>query len=478
MTEKGIIVQDASSGESVACRDAVDQDDGANNRIIQLIDSASRKFDINGSSPTRRLSITALDRGDTLNLSDLPADIESTSITMGDADSVAVAVQFTYGQVDSKIIVTPIVYDGTNSLPISILEPKSFNSVYDTDSDSAFHLTGDVIWNIDDGGSNHVDSTAISGIGAFGSLMVKPDGSKAIWNDSGLGRLVQGDLSTPYDITTYSNQSYISEPDYLHSFQINQAGTIMFGLKSSATDTIQLYNLSTAWDVSTAVDQSEDANLSQTEDISGFCVSSDGLNLYTVDSVYVNWYTMATEWDPSTLSWQSETNMYTAFPSASWSGVKINPDGTKMLLMDKNGYAIEQVSLSTPYDPSTYSDDSVPIYFGSGIESSPGSIEVAADGSQIYFYGGSLKTIHQYDLTNSSESDILITTMQTWDCHGAPKIGFHIYHDSTTKIAMDVDLFASKISKSVPGYDILGKDTSGIDGSFPVKMRYGTGDLV
>jgi hypothetical protein len=152
MVEKGVIVQDADSGESVACRDAVQVDDGSNSRIIQLVDNSSRKNSISMASPLRTVTSS-----DSLDLSSISTDITDNLITIGDASSVIAALTYEDNGTDQGIYVTPIIFEESSLTVIALLEPKKFASVTEQWNDSyaeQFVLSGTTIptimqsWNV------------------------------------------------------------------------------------------------------------------------------------------------------------------------------------------------------------------------------------------------------------------------------------------------------------------------------------------
>jgi len=473
MAEKGIIVSDAESGESVACRDAVQKDNDSNARIIQLVDSSGRKSGLDLTTPTRSLDISVTERGDSMDLAGISSTLLSTAVTLGDADSVAVAVQFTGNEVDSKIIVTPVIFDDNDSI-ISILEPKSFNMVFDSDNNELLRYTPKTIWDIDGAESNHVESTF--SIGELGGMQLTPDGTRLIWSDSSLSKWNQGTLSTPYDITTYGNQTQIDNSADDEMFRINPAGTVMLVFDASVyPSVVKHFDLSTPWDITTAV---QDVTKETEVDggVTGFSVSDNGLHLYIMEGFHMFYYTMSSAWDITTITYEGHTSYYSLLDGNEWTYMdcKINNDGTKLVVVNQTELEIDQFSFSTPYDPTTASLDSSIVYFGSSIENNPKRIEVASDGRVILFSGyDDDYRIHSYDLVQDTPPSIILTPMQTWNSLGALKVGFHIFHDSATKKAVSVDLFAAAISKETPGYNILEKSTSGEPGSFPSVFQYG-----
>jgi len=124
MAEKGIIVNDATTGESVAARDALEQDDGTNSRIIQLVDRSQRAhgFDITAETGLVRDGVTG---SDSTVMTTVPSAITSNALTVGDKTTLVVACHYVISSTDSSedITITPIVLDDDNKM-VGYLTPR------------------------------------------------------------------------------------------------------------------------------------------------------------------------------------------------------------------------------------------------------------------------------------------------------------------------------------------------------------------
>ena len=138
MAEKGIKVSDASTGEVVACRDAVETDESSNARIVQLVDHSSRKNSISLASPLR----SAIGASDSFTLSPIPTAIIDNAITIGDARSICVAVTYESNGMGG-VFITPVVIEQSSNVVIGLLETKHFAEVSEDPTDgyaSSFSL--------------------------------------------------------------------------------------------------------------------------------------------------------------------------------------------------------------------------------------------------------------------------------------------------------------------------------------------------
>jgi 6-phosphogluconolactonase (cycloisomerase 2 family) len=176
-------------------------------------------------------------------------------------------------------------------------------------------------------------------------------------------------------------------------------GTKMFST-GGVNKTVNQYTLGTAWDVSTASLAAGTLLLSGQE-ATPECVtlSTDGTMLFTVgytnDTVYR--YTLTTAWDVSTGSYDSISFSVTSQSSVP-RDVKFSTDGTKMFVLDNSTDSIYQYSLSTAWNVSTASYDSVSFSVNAQ-EAAPEGIVFSADGTKMFMTGSNVDSVHLYILT-------------------------------------------------------------------------------
>ena len=123
MAEQATRIKDQTSGDYIATRDSYEQDAEAHDRVIQLVDMASRQL------------IPAVIRGDTpvtvaddVDLDNLPSDLTNNLIDVGDKKTLIVNPG--HGVDDGGVNVTPIVFNAAGDAALAIGEKKS--SVVDT----------------------------------------------------------------------------------------------------------------------------------------------------------------------------------------------------------------------------------------------------------------------------------------------------------------------------------------------------------
>lgn len=110
MAEKGILINDQAGGESVACRDALENDESANARIIQIMDKAARP--VNYSTITALRTVFGND-SDSLDVSPADAGISGNLLEVSDAESVlvwAIITKDSGSSADMEVTVTPMIF--------------------------------------------------------------------------------------------------------------------------------------------------------------------------------------------------------------------------------------------------------------------------------------------------------------------------------------------------------------------------------
>jgi sugar lactone lactonase YvrE len=168
-------------------------------------------------------------------------------------------------------------------------------------------------------------------------VRIKPDGTKLFVLDGSGRKVYSFDLSTPNDITTASYDtvssstgSYPSGPD---GFHIKPDGLKMW-FCSTASNNIFEYNLSTAWDVSTA-SYSTSYQVVSSNDPSSIWFNPDGSGLYLMDDSstdYVRKYDLSSAWDLSSLTNNGDQIFTDGDSLSNCRGIAFNSDGTYMYI--------------------------------------------------------------------------------------------------------------------------------------------------
>lgn len=282
-------------------------------------------------------------------------------------------------------------------------------------------------------------SIAVGGGGIPSGMFFRQDGTMVYIADYLADRVYQYSLSTAWDVSTVAAvNSFSTAPSNYTPYGISfkPDGTKMY-LANNGTDTIGEYDLSTAWDITTAV-YSQALTMLATQggdptgifihpengylyvvrlyspvaitqySLGGFSVAGqstlvvgiffkpDGTKMYTVanettDRVYE--YDLSTPWDTSTASYLQFFNIgaQETFPR----DLFFKPDGTKMYIVGTGGDDVNEYSLGTAWDIST---SSYSTNFRVASQTTvPTSISFKPDGTKMYIGAGGV--FHEYDLS-------------------------------------------------------------------------------
>ena len=115
------------------------------------------------------------------------------------------------------------------------------------------------------------------------ALAFKTDGTRVYIAQRDHGKVIQYDLTTPWDLSSATNQvesnAFTGEENNLRNIQFSSDGTFMY-LGGSGGDDIDKYRLPTAWDVSTIIHVTSYSISSQTVEMRGFKFTANFTKLY------------------------------------------------------------------------------------------------------------------------------------------------------------------------------------------------------
>jgi len=261
---------------------------------------------------------------------------------------------------------------------------------------------GPVIWTVDISQISY-DSVSFSVTSQDSSprgLDFNTDGTKMYMTGTGTQRVFQYSLSTGFDLSTASYDSVSVDLSGTISsamdIRLSSDGTKMY--VNGNFNTIYQWNLSTAFDLSTAsYSNTNFSATSQTNNSRGFRFNADGTKMYLVDGSpeKVFQYSLSTAWDLSTASYDSV--FYTSSETDDLIDVSFNTDGTRMYLLSRFDQTFYQYSLSTGFDISTASYDSVSSpSINSQTGTLPHSTKFSADGTKLFVLSNGNDAIYQY----------------------------------------------------------------------------------
>lgn len=191
-------------------------------------------------------------------------------------------------------------------------------------------------------------------------LFFKSDGTKMYVSGQGNDGVYQYTLSTAWDVTTASYDSVFldvsSRDTNVRGIFFKPDGTKLF-ISGGSTARVYEYILSTAWDISTASYDSFFSVSGQDTGPDDIFFKPDGTKFYLAGDVGndISQYSLSTAWDISTASFDSKTYSVESSTPNNHS-VCLTPDGTRLFAF---GDYITQHTLSTAWDISTASYDSL-----------------------------------------------------------------------------------------------------------------------
>ena len=212
--------------------------------------------------------------------------------------------------------------------------------------------------------------------------------------------IFQYDLSTAFDLSTasYNNVSFSvsNQTNVVTDVNFNSNGSIMY-IGDYTNQKVLQYSLSTAFNVSTA--SYNNVSFSVSSQISRvFCVifNTTGTKMYVASDTPAELYqyTLSTAFNVSTASYDSVSFSFSSQDTI-LGGTHFNSDGTKMYMVGKSSDSVHQYSLSTAFDLSTASYDSVSFSVASQ-DVTPEAIRFSPDFTKMYISGNSNDTIYQY----------------------------------------------------------------------------------
>ena len=244
-------------------------------------------------------------------------------------------------------------------------------------------------------------------------IYVSPDGDYMYVVGEGGDGVDQYSLSIPYSITSASFvrfKSLSSQNLILQDVFFKPDGTVMYTL-DDFYDRVNVYNLSTPWNVSTAVYSTFRALGTNNNILSpnGMTFSADGLYMYIYSSYlrYMHRFALATAWNIS-----SATQTSSSFPSTqitlsgASTGLAISADGTRLIITESNGDRILEYTLNTPYSiTSTSFIGSLSIVNDTNF---PTGCNWSSDGKYLYVVSSSpTDSVHRYETCSDGAYKIL-----------------------------------------------------------------------
>jgi len=261
------------------------------------------------------------------------------------------------------------------------------------------------------------------------SIDFNNDGTKMYILGGTNDTIYQYTLSTAFDLSTASYDSVsfsvASQDTSPQGIAFNTNGTKLF-LIGYANDSVHQYSLSTSFDLSTASYDSVSFSVSGQDSVpTGIAFNSDGTKMYMAGyisrSVYS--YSLSTAFDLSTASYDS-VSFSVSSEITDLSDITFNNNGTKMFVVGSTNGSIYQYTLSTAFDVSTASYGSVS-FSTSSQDSSPYGMAFMGDGTKLYVVGITNDSVYQYSTVSYTQTlDLSTGTTFSFTPSGATTVSF------------------------------------------------------
>ena len=305
---------------------------------------------------------------------------------------------------------------------------------------------------------------------------IKSDGTKIFIIGEGGDELNEYALSTAWTLSTATHTrafDLTNEDSSPKAFAFKADGT-SFYVSGHTNDKIFQYNLTTAWDLSTASYANKSFSYStQRVNMSSMSFKPDGTKMILMQSDDFFEYNLSTAWDISTASYV-QVNSDPLGPRASFSGYATwKSDGTKLFYHDANKTVIYQQSVSTAWDVSTIQEvaayaSSFADLTGDGIDN-PTGLFFKPDGTKMYVIDGTDDTVNEFDLSTAWDIDTeSFNQSYSFASVTGVSYGLHFKPDGTEMYVLSLDddtVFQFALSTA---WDV---STASTNGSFSIATQ-------
>lgn len=215
----------------------------------------------------------------------------------------------------------------------------------------------------------------------------------------------QYNLSSAWDISTasYASVSYpvgtVTGETSSTGLAFADSGTKMYMIGTS-TDRVWGFVLGTAWSLATTNAYYRSVAAQETTPRS-VTLKPDGTEMYIFGGgLTVDQFSLSTGWSVQTASFLQSTSSLSAQTGSIGQKVQFKDDGTKMYVLSQTNNAIYQYSLSTAWDVSTVTYDSVS-FSVSGQDTSTRGMFFGNGGTKLYTSGATGDDINEYTLSTA-----------------------------------------------------------------------------
>jgi len=282
-------------------------------------------------------------------------------------------------------------------------------------------------------------------------------------------RVYEYSLSTPYDISTavYNDYLDVSAQDGTpEGLAFNNDGTKLY-VVGSQNDRVYEYNLSTPYDISTAVYNDNLSVSSQDVAPTDLAFNNNGTKLYIVGdgNNRIFEYTLSTPYDISTAVYNDYLDV--SAQDGTVQSMAFNDDGTKLYVLGSDTDKLYEYNLSTPYDISTAVYNDYLDVYGTSEEAVPRGMTFNNDGTKLYIVGSGLVKVLEYEMLDRLDTAILYINISG----SFQVVGTIDLNDSATATWSNFSYTPTTCNKVV-GWKITANDSLGESNTTPIGTFY------
>ena len=191
--------------------------------------------------------------------------------------------------------------------------------------------------------------------------------------------------------------------------------------------------------------QSKDIS-DDTDDLRGIFIKPDGTRMYVIRSdgtagntVALEQFSLSTPWDSSTIIWTGRTDLQTGCTTSIQArGLDFKPDGTRVFIGNEGNDIIAQYDLTTPWDVTSMTNQQCSPSIKSD-EDKLRNIQLSSDGKFLYVGGNDGDDINKYSLTTPYNiTSISLETSYSISAQTGDMRGF-IFSSNFTKLYVTGD---------------------------------------
>jgi sugar lactone lactonase YvrE len=279
-------------------------------------------------------------------------------------------------------------------------------------------------------------------------------------------------LSTPFTVNTATVSQTFSisnQTDVVSDIRFNGDGTKMF-IASSSPSKIFQYSLATGFDVSTANYDAKELDVSSKQtSCQGLAFNADGSKMFIsgpTSSGTVNAYNLSTKFDITTATFYQTLSIT---QGNNPTGIFLSPDGTKLLLSNTQYARINQYNLDPVRFPSGYhavhTTVSTDTTYWTDINSMTAD-ESAGDGKLYYAVSTDDRTTWKVAKGTDGERSIVRNSSGTWQYNSNTTYGSETWVNATTNTEL------SALEESMSSAAFTGSPFSIGEASYASKSAY------